>query len=113
MKFLPKLEAAAEKYPNVFISTHFPLWVEACFQPNGTLSCMHDEGQNWMPWSLNIELGMKVLALAEDYPNVQFQCITGHTHGYGEADILPNLKTYSHEVKRYGQTPKTKIWDLK
>ncbi len=66
---------------------------------------------DWLPWSVNAELGYRVQALAEDYPKVTFQVLTGHTHHYGEAEILPNLRAYAGKAN-YGDPQRVKIWDI-
>lgn len=109
--FLPALERAATSYAKVFIATHFPLWGEACWDAKGGLTRDNPDEVDWLPWSINAALGYKVQALAEDFPHVNFQVLSGHTHHYGEAQLLPNLWAYSG-ASNYGSSKKVKIWDL-
>lgn len=107
-RFMPKLEAAAEKYQKVFIVTHIPPWIESCWGPPGL---SRDVSPEWLPWSVNVGLGMRIESLAEDYPHVQFQVLSGHTHGEGETIILPNLKAFSGKAT-YKQPSMARIFDL-
>ncbi len=109
--FMPVLEEAAKKYPKVFIVTHFPLWEEACFSPGGHLTKGNEYDDGWLPWSCNIELGARIEALAADFPDTEFQTFTGHTHGAGEAQILPNLRAICGAAN-YGQPDKVRIFDI-
>jgi predicted phosphohydrolase len=107
-KFLPKLEMAAKKYRKVFVVTHIPPWVEVCWSEGGRLS--RDCSPEWLPWSVNVGLGMQLEALAEDYPEVQFRVLSGHTHGEGVSDIAWNIRAYSGKAQ-YKQPKMARVFD--
>lgn len=106
--FLPKLEKAAKKYLKVFVVTHVPPWVDVCWSENGQLS--RDCSPEWLPWSVNVNLGLQIESLAEEFPEVQFQVLSGHTHGEGTYDVASNLKAYSGKAK-YGMPNLSMIFD--
>jgi predicted phosphohydrolase len=95
--FLPKLEKAARGYRKVFVVTHVPPWIEACWGEGGRLS--RDCSPEWLPWSVNVNLGLQIEALAEEFPGVEFKVLSGHTHGEGEAAISPNVWSYSGKAQ--------------
>lgn len=111
-KFMPKLEEAAEKYRKVFIVTHIPPWVESCWSPTGKRPCLsRDNSPEWLPWSVNVGLGMKIEALAEDYPDIQFQVLSGHTHGEGETKLDWNLRAFSGKAS-YGIPKLARVFEV-
>jgi predicted phosphohydrolase len=107
-KFMPKLKAAAEKYRKVFIVTHIPPWIESCWGPTGL---SRDVSPEWLPWSVNVGLGMHIEALAEEYPDVQFQVLSGHTHGEGETEVAWNLRAFSGKAT-YKQPSMARVFEV-
>lgn len=106
--FLPKLEKAAQSYRRVFVVTHVPPWIDVCWSENGKLS--RDCSPEWLPWSVNVGLGMQIEALAEDFPEVQFRVLSGHTHGEGTFNVAWNVRAYSGKAK-YGMPRLAKVFD--
>ena len=55
-------------------------------------------------------VGKVLREAAVDHPSCQFTVLCGHTHGSGQARILPNLMTYTRGA-RYG-SPDFLLLDL-
>lgn len=109
--FLPTLEKAAQGYSRVVIGTHFPPFENACWGPKGTLSLDDPDNYDWVPYSVNFTLGHKILALAEDHPQVEFLVLSGHTHYPGEAQVAPNVRAVSGQAS-YGQPDRIRVFDF-
>lgn len=88
------MEEAVKEYKKIFILTHYPPW------PN------EDDDSHFYAWSVNTELGKKIIKVSANNPKVQFEVIAGHTHQQWEALISDNvniktqLATYSQPVTR-------------
>lgn len=87
-KAIPVLEAAAASYQRVYFATHFPVFRNACFAPDGKLDIPE---RGWWPWSINTTLGHAIREVTDRHPNNDFTVLTGHTHGGGRAQISENL----------------------
>ncbi len=99
------LMLALEKYPQVYVVTHVPPFVEACWH-NGQIS--DDE---WLPHFTCKAVGDVLLALAMTYPQRQITVLCGHTHGKGTAQIRDNLKVLTGGAE-YGQPTIQNIFEL-
>lgn len=91
------LPQALEKYSKVIALTHLPPFREACWH-EGKIS--DDE---WLPHFTNKVVGEVLAECMADHPNHQLIVLCGHTHGKGEARILPNLHVLTGGAE-YGQT---------
>lgn len=80
------LPPALEKYKNIFVLVHVPPFKESCWN-KGRLS-----DDNWLPHFSCKAVG-EVLAEVMSRQTLEKKMIAlcGHTHGFGEAQILPNL----------------------
>lgn len=105
-KVVPVLEAAAVTYPNVYFVTHFPCFVQACWDEFGKPDV---EKNGWWPWSINTTLGRAVLDVVEKHRGVQFTMLTGHTHGPGKAQVRSNLTCISGRA-HYGNPQRAASW---
>lgn len=79
----------------VIVATHIPPFTETSFyrgQPSSPA---------FLPFYSSKALGDVIKAFAEKYPQIQVLSISGHTHGGGEAQILPNLIAKTHNSGYY------------
>lgn len=76
---------AARRYEHVIIATHVPPFPEAAWH-QGRIS--NDE---WLPFFSCRAAGEAIRAAFMAHPSCRGLVLCGHTHGAGEADILPNL----------------------
>lgn len=99
LMFKPRFEAAMATYDHVIVATHFPPWLDACWGPGGVLTRnSHKADLDWLPWSCNINLGLYIESVAEEYPSKKVTVLSGHTHSGGTAQIAPNLTAMSGDA---------------
>ena len=79
------LPAALEKYQKVILLTHVPPFEEAC-RHRGRPS-----DDNWLPHFACQATGQVIRQAALEYVDKHIHVLCGHTHGYAEVDIEPNL----------------------
>jgi 3',5'-cyclic AMP phosphodiesterase CpdA len=77
------------------IVTHFPI-SDLCTRFG------RDIDRDWAPWTINTTLGLELFALAEKYPEVQFDVLCGHCHIASDTRLLPNLRVRVGEAD-YGE----------
>lgn len=81
------LEAACQlPAKQIVVLTHVPPFREATWH-EGQLS-----GDDWLPWFSCRATGEVLRTAAENHPDKELLVFCGHTHGAGEAQILPNLR---------------------
>jgi predicted phosphohydrolase len=80
------LSAALADYEHVLVATHVPPFAEACWY-EGRLS-----DDDWLPYFCCAAVGDVLRELAAAAPSRALTVVCGHTHGEGEAQILPNLR---------------------
>lgn len=72
-------------FKKIIILRHVPPFPQVCtYQGNPTDS-------NFLPYFASKATGDVLLAVAHDYPLVEFYTLCGHTHSYARSQILPNL----------------------
>ena len=72
---------AAKAHKNVIIATHVPPFMEnAVYDPHGPGTGQPSNAQ-WMPNFSSAIMGMKLMDLAERYPDNTFTVLCGHSHG--------------------------------
>jgi hypothetical protein len=79
------LEIVVKNYNNVIVLTHVPPFLETC---SGKGRCDKNE---FIPWYTCPTVGKIIFSYALKYPKINFQVFSGHIHGTGEAQLLPNL----------------------
>jgi 3',5'-cyclic AMP phosphodiesterase CpdA len=77
--------AALERFERVIVLTHVPPFNEACWH-EGQIS-----NDAWLPHFACPTAGRALVRALDDRPACLVSVLCGHTHGAGEADILPNL----------------------
>ena len=83
--FRQLLPSALARFPNVLLLTHVPPFREASSH-EGKLS--DDE---YLPHFACKAVGEALAEVMEAHPGCSLTALCGHTHGYGEVTILPNL----------------------
>ena len=82
----PKLRTAARDNRQVIVATHVPPFGEAAWH-EGRLSTA-----DWVPWFACRATGDVLLECADEFPDVEFLVVCGHTHGAGEYRPRANLE---------------------
>ncbi len=80
------LPDALARFNHVLVATHPPPFREACWY-EGRLS-----NGNWLPHMTCKAVGDVLTAAMTAHPDQRMTVFCGHTHGAGEAQILPNLR---------------------
>lgn len=79
------LPDALARFQHVIVLTHVPPFREACWH-EGKVS-----DDNWLPFFACKAVGDALREAMAAAPDRQMTVLCGHTHGSGEAQILPNL----------------------
>lgn len=83
------VDAALQTADHVLVMMHVPPFHEACWHA-GQLS-----DDNWAPHFVCQAAGEILRARMQASPEKQMTVLCGHTHGAGQAHVLPNLKVYT------------------
>ena len=89
------LPEALAHHRSVVALTHVPPFREACWH-EGKLS-----NGNWLPHFTCQAAGDAMIEVMRAHPGRELLVLCGHTHGAGEAEILPNLRVLTGGA-RYG-----------
>ena len=98
------LPQALATHEEAIFLTHVPPFREACWH-EGQLS-----DDNWAPHFCCLALGAALREVMGSFPHRQLTVLCGHTHGRGEAEILPNLKVLTAGAE-YGQPGIERVFD--
>ncbi len=80
------LPDALARFRHVIVLTHVPPFRESCWH-EGKVS-----DDNWLPFFACKAVGDALREAMAAAPDRQMTVLCGHTHGSGEAQILPNLR---------------------
>jgi len=80
-----KLKEIPDTCEEIWVLTHVPPWREACWH-DGKLS-----DDMWVPHFSCLAVGEVLEKYMEKNPDKKMTVLSGHTHGEGRAEILPNL----------------------
>jgi 3',5'-cyclic AMP phosphodiesterase CpdA len=94
--FRAVLPDALSRFRHVIAVTHVPPFREACWHA-GKVS-----GDDWLPFFSCKAVGDSLVEAMTAGPDRKMTVLCGHTHGSGEAQILPNLCVQTGGAK-YGQ----------
>jgi 3',5'-cyclic AMP phosphodiesterase CpdA len=94
--FRSVLPEALARFAHVVVLTHVPPFREACWH-EGRIS-----DDDWLPHFTCKAVGDVLLAAMEARPDRRMTVLCGHTHGAGEAQMLPNLRVLTGGAE-YGQ----------
>ena len=84
--FRAALPEALERFPEILVVTHVPPFREACWH-QGRIS-----DDDWLPHFSCKAVGDVLAEAMKARPDKKMTVLCGHTHGGGEAQILPNLR---------------------
>jgi 3',5'-cyclic-AMP phosphodiesterase len=94
--FRKVLPDTLRRFRNIVVLTHVPPFKEACWH-EGAIS-----NDNWLPHFTCKAVGDALAEAMADRPDREMTVLCGHTHGAGEAQVLPNLRVLTGGA-RYGQ----------
>jgi 3',5'-cyclic AMP phosphodiesterase CpdA len=84
-----ELPAALRERQNLVVLTHVPPFREACWYQGST------SGDDWLPFFVCRAAGEVLLKAIQSHPEARATVLCGHTHGAGEAQLLPNLQVHT------------------
>jgi 3',5'-cyclic AMP phosphodiesterase CpdA len=87
--FREAVPRALERHRHVYVLTHVPPFRESCWYDG------HISDDDWLPHFSCKAAGEVLAAEMKSHPEHQMTVLCGHTHGGGEARILPNLVVYT------------------
>ena len=85
------LDLIYELYDQAILVTHVPPFPEVAFYNGNKCST------EWLPYMVSKISGDMLFSIMNQYKDKQLLVLCGHTHGAGEAQILPNLKVMAAE----------------
>ncbi len=100
-----KLLAAFKEHDRVILATHVPPFVEATWHEG-----KHSD-ENYLPHFASKAMGDMLRELMGRFHQKQVLVLCGHTHGAGEAKILPNLRVWTGG-SQYGSPSIAKVFDV-
>lgn len=103
--FRAVLPAALERHRRVIAVTHVPPFEEACWH-EGRIS-----DANFRPHYVCQAAGEALREAMAARPDRELLVLCGHTHGEGEAQILPNLRVLTAGA-RYGEPAVQRVWQI-
>jgi hypothetical protein len=99
------LPDALGRFRHVVVLTHVPPFREACWR-EGKISDDH-----WLPHFTCKAVGDALLEAMAAVPGQRMTVLCGHTHGGGEAQVLPNLRVLTGGAT-YGQPVIQQVLDV-
>ena len=103
--FRAVLPDAVGRFEHVVVVTHVPPFRESCWH-EGRIS-----GDDWLPHFSCKAVGDVLADTMKRWPGRQMTVLCGHTHGSGEAQILPNLKVLTGGAE-YGAPIVQKVLEI-
>lgn len=98
------LPDALKQYQQVFLVTHVPPFREACWH-EGSIS-----GDDWLPHFVCQAAGEALADIMSRHREHQLTVLCGHSHGRGEAQILPNLRVLTGGAE-YGRPEVQQVFE--
>jgi hypothetical protein len=84
--FRAVLPEALARFRHVVVVTHVPPFRESCWYRGRT------SDDEWLPHFSCQAVGDALAEAMRDRPDQRMTVLCGHTHGAGEAQVLPNLR---------------------
>jgi Icc protein len=103
--FRAVLPDALDQFRHVIVVTHVPPFREACWH-EGRIS-----DDNWLPHFTCKAVGDVLSEAMRAHPDRQMTVLCGHTHGAGEAEILPNLQASTGGAV-YGEPEVQRVFEV-
>jgi predicted MPP superfamily phosphohydrolase len=101
----PRLQVALEQFDQVYLITHVPPLLEACWH-EGRLS-----DEQWSPHFTCRAMGEMILDTMSQHASKQLTVLCGHTHGSGEAKPLENVVIHTGGAE-YGRPEIVRFIDM-
>lgn len=95
---------ALATHEHVIVLMHVPPFREACWYEGKT------SDDNWAPHFCCIAAGEALLEVMRKHPDKRMTVLCGHTHGQGEAKLLPNLIVHTGKAE-YGAPALQRVFD--
>jgi hypothetical protein len=99
------LPDALTRFKHVLVLTHVPPFRESCWH-QGEIS-----NDDWLPFFTCKAVGDALAEAMAATPGRRMTVLCGHTHGGGEAQVLPNLRVLTGAV-RYGNPVVQRVLDV-
>ena len=99
------LPDALDRFQHVLVVTHVPPFRESCWH-EGRIS-----DNDWLPHFACKAVGDVLADEMKKHLGKQMTVICGHTHGAGEAQILPNLRVLTGGAE-YGNPVKQRVLEV-
>ncbi len=103
--FRAVLPGALARFEHVVALTHVPPFREACWYRGRT------SGDDWLPFFTCKAAGDALAEAMVAAPGRKMTVLCGHTHGAGEAQVLPNLRVLTGGAV-YGEPRVQRVLDL-
>ena len=87
----------------VLFATHVPPWLEASHHGK-------TEDPMWSPWFTSKMLGDAIFEVSQEYPDIRFNILCGHSHFGGFCNIAPNVTCYTGRAE-YGSPNVCGVFD--
>ncbi|HSA30508.1 MAG TPA: metallophosphoesterase [Candidatus Omnitrophota bacterium] len=99
------LPLAVKKHNRIIVLTHVPPFKEATWH-EGQIS-----GDDWLPFFSCKVVGNVLKNFMEKHPMIEMTVLCGHTHSFGQCEVLPNLKVVTGRAE-YGVPQIQRILDI-
>jgi 3',5'-cyclic AMP phosphodiesterase CpdA len=99
------LPEALTRFRHVVVATHIPPFRESCWHEGKT------SNDDWLPFFTCKAVGDVLAEAMASAPDRTMTVLCGHTHGGGEADILPNLRVLTGGA-RYGRPDVQRVIEI-
>ena len=103
--FRAVLPDALARFRHIVVVTHVPPFREACWHEKRI------SDDNWLPHFTCKAVGDALVEAMAAAPGRTMTVLCGHTHGGGEARILPNLRVLTGGA-RYGEPAVQRVFDV-
>ena len=100
-----RLLSAVEKYDELYLLTHLPPFLEACWH-DGKIS-----DEEWSPHFTCMAIGHAIRDVMRTRPEKKLTVFCGHTHGEGTCQPLPNVLVETGGAD-YGTPATTRSWEI-
>lgn len=101
------LPRALSEFNHVYVALHVPPFQETCWYDGNT----PPDDDEYLPHFTCKHVGDALLKIADQYPDKQITVLCGHTHGWGEVLIRPNLQVITSGAV-YGKPTIARIFSL-
>jgi 3',5'-cyclic AMP phosphodiesterase CpdA len=99
------IPVAAQRRKRIVIATHVPPFRQAAWHQG------RPSDDHWLPHFSCAASGDALLEAADEFPDVKFTVLCGHTHGEGYVRMRPNLEVFTGGAE-YGAPKLQRVFDL-